>query len=387
VKAQARRGDGVQLSEPWSAKQLASAQGFMVISVLLRLTKGSLDVFLTWLGTLFYYCGLARAVIRIRHRAPRVLMYHACEERESDFTRGLSINTTPARLAAQLDFLRKYYQIVPLSALAREPVPDRAVVITFDDGFRSVFERAFPQLRARNLPATCFLTTDVLERRGIIWLNELNWFVERHRAVVIQVFSRRFGRKPRFTRGGFIQKVIEEYDRETIRDLLAELRIRTGTRPESLVESPLYLDHEQIEEMSRNGFTFGNHTASHAVLSRLSDRECRDEILRGGVVLDSLPGSTRSLAYPFGLFTDSTRRIARELGYTMLMEVEGGNDPWDRSHVGRVNVTSISPAALFAKMEMSAPIKFRIKQFLRNRLGWRGGGQTRSQRGPDPVKS
>jgi hypothetical protein len=49
----------------------------------------------------------------------------------------------------------------------------------------------------------------------------------------------------------------------------------------------------------------------------------------------------------------------------MLMEVEGSNDPLDRSHVGRVNVTSITPAALFAKMEVSAPVKFRIKRFLR----------------------
>ena len=140
----------------------------MVVSELLRLLKGSLDVFLTCLGTLLYYCGLARVVIRIRHRVPRVLMYHACEDRETDFTRGLAINTTPAHFAAQLDFLRKYYQIVPLPALARDPLPNRAVVITFDDGFRSVYEQAFPLLRARNLPATCYLTTDVLERRGLI---------------------------------------------------------------------------------------------------------------------------------------------------------------------------------------------------------------------------
>ena len=178
-------------------------------------------------------------------------MYHSCEERETDFTRGLSINTTPAHFAAQLDFLRKYYQIVPLSALGRESIPDRAVVITFDDGFRSVYEQAFPQLRARNLPATCYLTTDVLAGRGIIWLNELNWFLERHPAVVMPLVSQRLGLSPCYSRVGFIQQVIAHYDRETIRDLLAELRIRTGAGPERLVESPLYLDHEQIGEMSQ----------------------------------------------------------------------------------------------------------------------------------------
>jgi peptidoglycan/xylan/chitin deacetylase (PgdA/CDA1 family) len=255
-------------------------------------------------------------------------------------------------------------------------VPEKAVVITFDDGFRSVYEQAFPLLRARNLPATCYLTTDVLERRGIIWLNELNWFLERARTVVMPLVSRRLGLLPRSSRAGFIQQVIARYDRETICDLVADLRTTTCSGPEILMESPLYLDHDQIEEMSRNGFTFGNHSASHAVLSRLSDLECREEIVRADTALDSVPESTRSLAYPFGLFTDSTRQIARDLGYTMLMAAEGGNDPWDRSHVGRINVTSISPAVLFATMEVAAPIKFRIKRFLRNRLGWRFRGQT-----------
>ena len=83
--------------------------------------------------------------------------------------------------------------------------------------------------------------------------------------------------------------------------------------------------------MSRNGFTFGNHSASHAVLSRLSDAECREEIGRARAALDAIPGSTRSLAYPFGLYTDSIRQIARDLGYTVLMGVEGCNDPLDLS--------------------------------------------------------
>jgi peptidoglycan/xylan/chitin deacetylase (PgdA/CDA1 family) len=304
-------------------------------------------------------------MIRIRRRAPRVLMYHACEERETDFTRGLSINTTPGHFALQLDFLREYYQVVPLAALEREPLPDRAVVITFDDGFRSVYELAFPQLMARKLPATCYLTTDVLDGRGIIWLNELNWFLERHQSVVMPLVSQRLGLAPNVSRGDFFRHVITNYDRATIRDLLAELRARTGTEPEILVESSLYLDREQIGEMSRNGFTFGNHTASHAALPLLSDLECRQEMIRAGVVLDSIPGATRSFAYPFGFSTDSTRQIAQDLGYTMFMEVEGTNNPLDRLHVGRLNVTSITPAVLFAKMEVSAPVKFRIKRFLK----------------------
>ena len=196
----------------------------MILAKFLQLAKCSLDVVLICVGSIIYYCGLAHPVIWMGRRVPKVLMYHACEDRESDFTRGLSINTTPAHFAAQLDFLQEYYQVVPLSALSREPWPDRALVITFDDGFRSVYDQAFPQLRTRNLPAICYLATDVLEGQEIIWLNELNWFLERHPSVVMPLVWRRLGLKPHSSRNGFIKQVIGSYDRETIAELLAEIR-------------------------------------------------------------------------------------------------------------------------------------------------------------------
>jgi peptidoglycan/xylan/chitin deacetylase (PgdA/CDA1 family) len=123
-------------------------------------------------------------------------MYHACEGAESDFTRGLSINTTPARFAAQLDFLQKYYRVVPLESLGGDAQPDRAVVITFDDGFRSVYEHVLPILRARNLPATCYLVTDRIDNNSAIWINELNWFLRRHRAVAKDLVAHRLGHPP-----------------------------------------------------------------------------------------------------------------------------------------------------------------------------------------------
>ena len=78
-----------------------------------------------------------------------------------------------------------------------------------------------------------------------------------------------------------------------------------------------------------------------------------------------MQGSIQSFAYPFGISTEATRRIAIELGYTTLLEIEGLNHPVDPIRVGRLNVTSISPAVLFAQMEIVAPIKFRLKRFLR----------------------
>lgn len=39
-------------------------------------------------------------------------------------------------------------------------LPPRAVVVTFDDGWRSIYDHAWPVLRELHIPATIFLTTD-----------------------------------------------------------------------------------------------------------------------------------------------------------------------------------------------------------------------------------
>ncbi len=343
-----------------------SRERFAMLPPLARkLVKASLEIPLTGLGILLYYCGLAPYAIWLRRHSVRVLMFHAIEDAENDFIRGLSINTTPEKFAAHLDFLEKHYRIVSISAFNSGTLPDRAVVITFDDGLRSVYEHAFPMLRARGLSASCYLSTDVIGNRSLIWLNELTWFLERHTARAKPIVSSRLGLPENCPVDVLTEQLVARYDRGEMSELLADLRHSIDIAPEALAKSArLYLDRPEIEEMARHGITFGNHSGSHAVLSRLSEPDCREELSRARGALEDMPGSIPSLAYPFGCSSAATRRIAIELGYTTLLDVEGLNNPIDPLDVGRLNVTSISPAVLFARMELVAPIKFRLKRLL-----------------------
>ena len=83
------------------------------------------DRLLTGLGVLIYRVGLAGRVIHLNRRAAKVLMYHACEDTESEFTRGLSINTTPSEFADHLDFLTRHYRVMSLPDLLQR-THDRA---------------------------------------------------------------------------------------------------------------------------------------------------------------------------------------------------------------------------------------------------------------------
>ena len=89
-----------------------------------------------------------------------ILCYHRFGPRPS------KLNVTPAAFEAQMDYLARHgYTVIPFKRLARflegkEGLPEKSVVITIDDGYRSTFEIAYPILRRHGFPATVFLYSD-----------------------------------------------------------------------------------------------------------------------------------------------------------------------------------------------------------------------------------
>lgn len=69
--------------------------------------------------------------------------------------------------------ISSYFRVISLEHLLEEinrgGLPARTVCITFDDGYQDNFEYAFPILRHYNLPATIFLTTDLIDTKEMLW--------------------------------------------------------------------------------------------------------------------------------------------------------------------------------------------------------------------------
>jgi peptidoglycan/xylan/chitin deacetylase (PgdA/CDA1 family) len=106
-----------------------------------------------------------RDSLRDSVRVP-ILVYHSIAPHhpgQSVEQRELDVDT--AAFKAQMQYLaERRYNVIPLSTLVaalerNEPVPERAVVITFDDGWRTQYEYALPLLRQFHLTATFFIIT------------------------------------------------------------------------------------------------------------------------------------------------------------------------------------------------------------------------------------
>jgi len=104
-----------------------------------------------------------------------ILMYHRVTELRSD-PWGLAV--APRHFAEHLEILRQYARPLSLrqlsQALLEGDLPDRSVVVTFDDGYADNLHNAKPFLERYDIPATVFLTSGFIGREREFWWDDLD---------------------------------------------------------------------------------------------------------------------------------------------------------------------------------------------------------------------
>ena len=97
-----------------------------------------------------------------------VLLYHHVA---ADTPASTSISISPEDFRSHLEYLRDNgFNVIALDVMVEAlrsgaELPDRAVAITFDDGYLSIYETAFPMLRSFDFPFTLFLSTGPIDRQ------------------------------------------------------------------------------------------------------------------------------------------------------------------------------------------------------------------------------
>lgn len=102
-----------------------------------------------------------------------VLMYHRVDdltEREARSPLMRDLTVSPANFEEQVAFLaREGYSFLTVSEVTEAvrksgELPEKAVCLTFDDGYRDNFEKAFPIMRKYGARGTVFMVTDNIDR-------------------------------------------------------------------------------------------------------------------------------------------------------------------------------------------------------------------------------
>jgi peptidoglycan/xylan/chitin deacetylase (PgdA/CDA1 family) len=232
-----------------------------------------------------------------------VLMYHRVGERHNDWEARYGI--TPDNFAAHMQALAdKGYQAVGIDALTTwleggPALPEGAVLITFDDGFRGVREHALPVLERLEWPFTVFLVSD----------------------------------------------------------LIGEQDIWTRASNPSGVTYPL-LNADEIRNMRQRGASFHSHTRNHPSLPTLDDEQLAEQLAGSRRALATLLGhDVPYIAYPFGHVDERVEAATRAAGYRAAFSTQPGFNRRDvnRFRIRRLDVFGTdTPAMLLRKVRFGS---------------------------------
>ena len=242
-----------------------------------------------------------------------ILCYHGISlDDEHRWNPGLYISAT--HLEARLELLRKNgCTVLPLGdavdRLYRNDLPDRAVALTFDDGYYDFMLRAWPLLQAYQYPATVYLTTArvehnlpnvglftsyalwlardrVLEGDGIPGLaGTYPLATEEQRAAVVNIVRAWPAKQTGITQDAIVEAIVRRLGLDY--DGMLRSRILTLMRP------------DEVTRMSNQGVDFQLHTHWHVTPADV------DEFIRGVRInrerIETFTGKRAThLCYPSG---------------------------------------------------------------------------------------
>ncbi len=333
------------------------------------------------LGISLYHTGLARLVIHANRRRIRALLYHDVSARETPYTKGLGVTVSPEDFGRNLQFFKKHYNVVSVNDLIQKSIPEKALVITFDDGYASVKEHAQPLLNKLQLPACVYAITRA-SKNQLVWVNELNYAfviypseslaVAREFPTLNEHLNHAFNECGFNPESGFnaqdpelcevlrsstMAHVQTSFSVTDIERLLDRLR---QSLP-AVQHEKLYIDESEIPAMQATGIDFGFHTRDHYNLRNCTRVELQHQLDASDIqtVLNS-----HSFAYPFGYFDSASTQRVCLLGYSPVMTVGNNNDRFSPRHLDRTEVFTGSPAEVFAQLEVVEP----VIAWLRSRL-------------------
>jgi peptidoglycan/xylan/chitin deacetylase (PgdA/CDA1 family) len=196
-----------------------------------------------------------------------ILMYHSISDHASRKFKPFVVS--PAVFAEQMAYLYQHSytpitvtQFIRARGQGEHKLPERPVILTFDDGFSDFYSEAFPVLQRYGFVATLYIST-----------------------MFINSTSRWLWREGEATR--------------------------------------LMLTWDQLSEISSQGIECGAHSHSHPQLDILPLSAATDEIVRSKVLIEQhLCQEVLTFAYPFGYYTASIKRQIQFAGYTSACAVK-----------------------------------------------------------------
>jgi peptidoglycan/xylan/chitin deacetylase (PgdA/CDA1 family) len=307
----------------------------------------------TAIASAAYVSGADRmlAALAGRSREPLVLGYHRVV---ADFPAEAaccfpSMLVSRGMLERHLDWIAMRFHVVRLDELrtraecGRERRPLAA--ITFDDGYRDVYEHAFPLLMRKGLPATVFVTTShvgtpavhphdklylLLARAALRWRSFSDELLRVLRSLGLPLAPTTLTAAAR-SAGAALRTLLTMLPQRDVHRVIEALEAQQGlSGPTPIGFRSMTWD--MLRDLSRCGIAIGSHTKTHTLLTNEDRARAADEISDSARALgDGLQQPPTAFSYPDGRFDAAVVGMVARAGYRVAVTTCRHRDathPW-----------------------------------------------------------
>lgn len=228
----------------------------------------------------------------------------------------------------EMRYLSKTHKILSLEEMAKiinekKALPKKGAVVTFDDGYKDNYTKAFPVLKKYNIPATIFLTTGNIGNDNLFWWDKVEYILRntklkrfdlgdfgdiipplgKTKLKTLDEITTKFTKIPENKKCDLIDKLVEISDVDI---------------PKNLGKA-IIMSWDEVKEINEEGINLGAHTVTHPILTKIPLMQAKNEIINSKKEIERrLKKPVNTFSYPNGLandFNNDIKTILKENGF------------------------------------------------------------------------
>lgn len=277
-----------------------------------------------------FYLGIDALFYWLNRKAKRIITFHNVLPDELHSQGSIGVQESAS------EFREKVKVIASRFAISNDLNNPKSVTLTFDDGTLNEYEVAGEILREMNIPATLFVSGDIIDaepENTLVTDKILVWCFFAPDEAVEKAFGVKVARDELWLK--YVQPAYREDWRNRGRAFLSKLEsvCPIGDLYSKLPREWVRLrmsgvTKENLKDLRKRGWDIGWHTWSHYPLGMLDSNAKRQELDSPKEYLDIV------LSYPYGdieAIGEESLKIAEDFGYPCAVS----NDPYYSPHRGR----------------------------------------------------
>jgi len=220
-----------------------------------------------------------------------VFVFHDVSDNPSEFSRKCGLNVSVEVFDFQIKFIKEHFNITSPDDLLGSNIPEKAALITFDDGFESFFKSAIPVLEKFNAPCIHFLNMGPIQ--GEIFWSGLTAYLCEKRPDFIQYLKENVHLKDNSLPPTLIcsKENVETFLKAEKKEMRKEVENFTGK----------FATLDLLEKSTKHELVvYGNHLYNHFVPLLMSDEELINSFRKNAEELKQFPNFRNVFSFPYG---------------------------------------------------------------------------------------